>query len=38
MENTYKNLLDAHLQGDKAAFGKLTRPYGESVISIALKG
>jgi RNA polymerase sigma-70 factor (ECF subfamily) len=32
MENTDKSLVDAHLQGDKTAFGELVRRYGDSLL------
>jgi len=32
MENTDKSLIDAHRQGDPAAFGELVRRYGNSVL------
>ena len=32
MENTDKSLIDAHLQGDSAAFGELVRRYGDSLL------
>jgi RNA polymerase sigma-70 factor (ECF subfamily) len=32
MENTDKSLIDAHCQGDPAAFGELVRRYGDSVL------
>ena len=32
MENTDKNLIDAHLKGDSTAFGGLVRRYGESLL------
>jgi RNA polymerase sigma-70 factor (ECF subfamily) len=32
MENTDKSLIDAHRQGDPAAFGELVRRYGDSVL------
>jgi len=32
MENTDKSLIDAHIGGDKTAFGELVRRYGDSVL------
>ena len=32
METTDKSLMDAHLHGDKMAFGELLRRYGDSVL------
>ena len=32
MVNTDKGLIDAHLRGDKTAFGELVRRYGDSVL------
>ena len=32
MQNTDKSLIDAHRQGDPAAFGELVRRYGDSVL------
>ncbi len=32
MENTDRSLIDAHLRGDKTAFGELVRRYGDSVL------
>ena len=32
MVNTDKRLIDAHLQGDRTAFGELVRRYGDNVL------
>lgn len=32
MENTDKSLIDAHRQGDPAAFGELVRRYGDNLL------
>ena len=37
MENTDKSLIDAHLQGDPAAFGELVRRYGNSVLGYLIR-
>jgi len=37
MENTDKSLIDAHLRGDKTAFGELVRRYGDSVLGYLTK-
>ncbi|MBA7709363.1 ECF RNA polymerase sigma factor SigW [subsurface metagenome] len=37
MENTDKRLIDAHLRGDKTAFGELVRRYGDSVLGYLTK-
>jgi RNA polymerase sigma-70 factor (ECF subfamily) len=37
MENTDKSLLDAHLQGDKTAFGELVRRYGDGVLGYLVR-
>ena len=37
MENTDKSLIDAHCKGDPAAFGKLVRRYGDSVLGYLIK-
>ena len=37
MENTDKRLIDAHLKGDKRAFGELVRRYGDSVLGYLTK-
>ena len=37
MENTDKSLIDAHRQGDPAAFGELVRRYGDSVLGYLIR-
>jgi len=37
MENTDKNLIEAHRQGDPAAFGELVRRYGDSVLGYLIR-
>ena len=37
MENTDKSLIDAHCQGDPAAFGELVRRYGDRVLGYLIK-
>jgi len=37
MEETDKNLIDAHLQGDREAFGELVRRYGDSLLGYLTK-
>jgi len=37
MENTDKRLIDAHLRGDKTAFGELVRRYGDSVLGYLMR-
>ena len=37
MEETDKNLIDAHLQGDPMAFGELVRRYGDSLLGYLTK-
>ena len=37
MENTDKSLIDAHCQGDPAAFGELVRRYGNSVLGYLIR-
>jgi RNA polymerase sigma-70 factor (ECF subfamily) len=37
MENTDKSLIDAHLQGNPAAFGELVRRYGDSVLGYLIR-
>jgi RNA polymerase sigma-70 factor (ECF subfamily) len=37
MENTDKSLIDAHCQGDPAAFGELVRRYGDGVLGYLIK-
>ena len=37
MEKTDKNLIDAHLQGDKEAFGEIVRRYGDSLLGYLTK-
>jgi RNA polymerase sigma-70 factor (ECF subfamily) len=37
MENSDKSLLEAHLQGDEAAFGELVRRYGDSVLGYLIR-
>jgi RNA polymerase sigma-70 factor (ECF subfamily) len=37
MEKTDKNLMDAHLQGDREAFGELVRRYGDSLLGYLTK-
>ena len=37
MENTDKSLIDAHLQGDPAAFGELVCRYGDSVLGYLIR-
>ena len=37
MENTDKSLIDAHCQGDPAAFGELIRRYGNSVLGYLIR-
>jgi len=37
MENTDKSLIDAHRQGDPAAFGELVRRYGNSVLGYLIR-
>jgi RNA polymerase sigma-70 factor (ECF subfamily) len=37
MEKTDKSLLDAHRQGDPAAFGELVRRYGDSVLGYLIR-
>lgn len=37
MEKTDKNLIDAHLRGDKEAFGELVRRYGDSLLGYLTK-
>ena len=32
MEITDKSLIDAHLQGDREAFGELVRRYGDGLL------
>ena len=32
MENTDRSLIDAHLRGDRTAFGELVRRYGDSLL------
>jgi RNA polymerase sigma-70 factor (ECF subfamily) len=37
MEITDKSLIDAHLQGDREAFGELVRRYGDSLLGYLTK-
>jgi len=37
MENTDKSLIDAHRQGDPAAFGELVRRYGDSLLGYLIR-
>jgi RNA polymerase sigma-70 factor (ECF subfamily) len=37
MENTDKSLIDAHCQGDQAAFGELVRRHGKSVLGYLIR-
>ncbi len=37
MEETDKSLIDAHLQGDREAFGELVRRYGDSLLGYLTK-
>lgn len=37
MENSDKSLLEAHLQGDQAAFGELVRRHGDSVLGYLIR-
>jgi RNA polymerase sigma-70 factor (ECF subfamily) len=37
MENTDKSLIDAHCQGDPAAFGELIRRYGDNVLGYLIR-
>ncbi len=37
MEQTDKSLLDAHREGDAAAFGELVRRYGDSVLGYLVR-
>ncbi len=37
MEKTDKNLIDAHLQGDREAFGEIVRRYGDSLLGYLTK-
>ena len=37
MENTDKSLIDAHCQGDPAAFGELVRRYGDRVLGYLIR-
>ena len=37
MNDTDKSLIDAHLQGDREAFGELVRRYGGSVLGYLMK-
>ena len=37
MQNTDKSLIDAHRQGDPAAFGELVRRYGDSVLGYLIR-
>jgi len=37
MENTDKSLIEAHRQGDPAAFGELVRRYGDSVLGYLIR-
>ena len=37
MKNTDKSLIDAHLRGDKTAFGELVRRYGDSVLGYLMR-
>jgi RNA polymerase sigma-70 factor (ECF subfamily) len=37
MENTDKSLIDAHCQGDPAAFGELVRRYGDGVLGYLIR-
>ena len=37
MEKTDQSLLDAHRQGDSAAFGELVRRYGDSVLGYLVR-
>jgi RNA polymerase sigma-70 factor (ECF subfamily) len=37
MKNTDKSLIDAHRQGDPAAFGELVRRYGDSVLGYLIR-
>lgn len=37
MENTDKSLIDAHCQGDPAAFGELVRRYGDSLLGYLIR-
>lgn len=37
MEKTDKSLIDAHRQGDPAAFGELVRRYGNSVLGYLIR-
>jgi len=37
MENTDKSIIEAHCQGDPAAFGELVRRYGDSVLGYLIR-
>jgi len=37
MANTDKSLIDAHIAGDRTAFGELVRRYGDSVLGYLVK-
>ncbi|MHC4440184.1 MAG: RNA polymerase sigma factor [Planctomycetota bacterium] len=37
MENSDKSLIDAHCQGDPAAFGELVHRYGDSVLGYLIR-
>ena len=37
MENTDKSLIDAHRQGDPAAFGELVRRYGDNLLGYLIR-
>jgi RNA polymerase sigma-70 factor (ECF subfamily) len=37
MEKTDKSLIDAHCQGDAAAFGELVRRYGDNVLGYLIR-
>jgi len=37
MDNTDKSLINAHLKGDKTAFGELVRRYGDSVLGYLMR-
>jgi RNA polymerase sigma-70 factor (ECF subfamily) len=37
MKNTDKSLIDAHCQGDPAAFGELVRRYGDGILGYLIR-
>jgi RNA polymerase sigma-70 factor (ECF subfamily) len=37
MQNTDKSLIDAHLRGDRTAFGELVSRYGDSVLGYLMR-